>query len=87
MLLAEGPGGMFLASDHTMERFRDLWMSPLYRAQAYPTWEKKGSPTQAELATAEWRRLLEAYEDPGIDPALDAELRAFVAARGRQLDA
>jgi trimethylamine--corrinoid protein Co-methyltransferase len=87
MLLAEGPGGMFLASDHTMERFRDLWMSPLYRAQAYPTWEKKGSPTQAELATAEWRRLLEAYEDPGIDPALDTELRAFVAARGRQFDA
>ena len=41
-------------------------------------------PRQDELATAEWKRLLEEYEDPGIDPGLDEELRAFVERRAAE---
>jgi len=81
----EGPGGMFLASDHTVERFRSLWMSPLFRTQAYVTWEKQGASRQDELATKEWQRLLESYEDPGLDADLDAELLAFIARREAEL--
>lgn len=88
-VLAEvGPGGLFLAHEHTLERFRsDVFMSPLFRSQAYPTWEKLGSPETPELATAEWQRLLASYEDPGIDDGLDAELRDYVDRRTRELDA
>lgn len=82
----EGPGGMFLAADHTVERFRSLWMSPLFRTQAYVTWQKQGAPRQDELATGEWQRLLESYEDPGLDPELDAELLAYIARREEELD-
>jgi trimethylamine--corrinoid protein Co-methyltransferase len=83
---SEGPGGMFLASDHTLAHFREwVFMSPLLRAQSYVTWEKQGSPTAEELATAEWRRLLERYEDPGIDAAVDAELAEFMARRRREI--
>ena len=82
----EGPGGMFLAADHTLERFRSLWMSPLFRSQAYPTWQKQGARRQDELATAEWKGMLEGYEDPGIDPDLETELQAFIAQRERELD-
>lgn len=80
----EGPGGMFLATEHTLERFRSLWMSPLFRSQAFPSWQKQGARRQDELATSEWKRLLEEYEDPGIDPGLDDELRAFVERRAAE---
>ena len=82
-----GPGGLFLAHEHTLARFRtDLFMSPLFRSQAYPTWVKQGSRTADVVATDEWKRLLASYEDPGIDDSLDAELRDFVDRRTRELD-
>jgi trimethylamine--corrinoid protein Co-methyltransferase len=85
---AEGPGGMFLASDHTLAHFRDwLFMSPLFKSQAYVTWQKQGAPTTDQLATAEWKKLLESYEDPGIDSAIDEELREFIARRGAEIEA
>lgn len=83
-----GPGGLFLAHEHTLARFRDdVFMSPLFRSQAYPTWVKQGSATADEVATGQWRTLLDSYADPGIDDAVDAELREFVDRRTRELDA
>jgi len=83
-----GPGGLFLAHEHTLERFRtDSFMSPLFRSQAYPTWVKQGSRTAEVVATDYWKALLEAYEDPGIDSGTDAQLRDYVERRTRELDA
>ena len=84
----EGPGGMFLAADHTLAHFREwMFMSPLFRSQAYVTWEKRGSPTTDGLATAEWKQLLESYEDPGLDDGVDAELQEFMARRRAEIEA
>lgn len=83
-----GPGGLFLAHEHTLERFRtDSFMSPLFRSQAFPTWVKQGSRTADQVATDEWRKILDGYVDPGIDAAVDAELRAYVDARSAELEA
>lgn len=83
-----GPGGLFLAHDHTLQHFRtELFMSPLFRATAYPTWEKQGSRTTDVIATDEWKALLASYEDPGIPEDLDSELRDFVDRRAAVLDA
>ena len=83
-----GPGGLFLAHEHTLEHFRsESFMSPLFRSQAHPTWVKLGSPSVASVATSQWQQLLESYEDPGIDEAMDAELRSFVERRSAELDA
>jgi len=38
------------------------------------------------VATAEWKRLLESYVDPGIDEGADEEMREFMAARKLELD-
>jgi trimethylamine--corrinoid protein Co-methyltransferase len=82
----EGPGGMFLASTHTLEHFREwVFMSPLFRSQAHVNWVKQGSPTADVQATAEWRRLLDGYADPGIDPAVDAALQEFIARRRAEI--
>jgi trimethylamine---corrinoid protein Co-methyltransferase len=84
----EGPGGMFLASDHTLAHFREwMFMSPLFRSQAYVTWQKQGSATTDRMATAEWKRLLESYEDPGIDPAVDEQLQDYMARRRAEIEA
>ena len=84
----EGPGGMFLASGHTLDHFREwMFMSPLFRSQAYVTWQKQGSVTADRLATAEWKALLDRYEDPGMDDAVDEELREYMARRRAEIGA
>jgi trimethylamine---corrinoid protein Co-methyltransferase len=84
----EGPGGMFLAADHTLAHFREwMFMSPLFRSQAYVTWQKQGARTTDVLATAEWKALLERYEDPGIDDAVDEEMREYMARRRAEIGA
>jgi trimethylamine---corrinoid protein Co-methyltransferase len=81
--LAElGPGGMFLASGHTMAHFKEwLYMSPLFLTPDFATWEGAGAATTAQTANSLWKKLLESYEDPGIDPAVDEELRAYMDRR------
>ncbi len=81
-LKALGPGGLFLESDHTMAHFKEwLTMSPIFQTQDFATWEMSGSVGPAELANARWKELLASYEDPGIDGAVDEELRAYLERR------
>jgi trimethylamine--corrinoid protein Co-methyltransferase len=81
--LAElGPGGLWLASDHTMEHFREwLYMSPLFLTQDFTTWSAQGSETTEIRANRRWKQLLASYEDPGLDADIDAELIAFMDRR------
>jgi trimethylamine---corrinoid protein Co-methyltransferase len=84
----EGPGGIFLASPHTLEHFREwVFMSPLFRSQAHPTWLKQGAAETPEVATSEWKKLLASWEDPGIDDDTEAELQEYMVRRKRELDA
>jgi trimethylamine--corrinoid protein Co-methyltransferase len=81
--LAEvGPGGLFLSSPHTRAHFKEwLYMSPLFQTPDFATWETMGAETTEVAANRQWKQLLESYEDPGIDPDVDAELRAYLAQR------
>jgi len=77
-----GPGGLFLASEHTMEHFKEwLYMSPLFLTPDFAAWQGQGAPTLEQNANAAWKRLLDSYEDPGLDPAIDEELQAYMAKR------
>jgi trimethylamine--corrinoid protein Co-methyltransferase len=81
--LAElGPGGLFLSSPHTRAHFKEwLYMSPLFQTPDFATWEAMGAETTEVTANRRWKTLLESYEDPGIDPDVDAELLAYMAQR------
>ena len=81
--LAEmGPGGLFLASTHTMEHFKEwLYMSPLFFTPDFAAWQGQGSPTLDQNANAAWKKLLDSYEDPSIDPGIDEALREYMAKR------
>ncbi len=77
-----GPGGLYLASPHTMEHFKQwLYMSPLFTTPDFATWESMGSTDTRQRAAERWKALLDSYEDPGIDDAVDEELRAYVGRR------
>jgi trimethylamine--corrinoid protein Co-methyltransferase len=84
--LAElGPGGLWLASEHTMEHFREwLYISPLFTTQDYTTWHAAGAETAEVRANRRWKELLASYEDPGIDPDVEAELLAFIDKRSSE---
>jgi trimethylamine--corrinoid protein Co-methyltransferase len=77
-----GPGGLWLAAPHTRAHFKEwLYLSPLFQTQDFATWEMSGAETTDKVANRLWKQLLESYEDPGIDPAVDEELRAYVERR------
>jgi trimethylamine--corrinoid protein Co-methyltransferase len=77
-----GPGGLYLASEHTMAHFKEwLTMSPLFTTADIATWEGMGSPDARQRAFESWNKLLASYEDPGIDEAVDEELRAYIERR------
>ena len=46
-----------------------------------------GAPTADELALKEWKALLESWEDPGIDPAVDEELQEYMMRRRAEIEA
>ena len=81
--LAEvGPGGLFLASPHTRAHFKEwLYMSPLFQTQEFSSWDATGRRTTEQLANQAWKDLLASYEDPGLDPDVDAAIRAYVERR------
>ncbi len=81
-IAATGPGSHFLGSEHTQSNF----MSALFRPMAaddnsFEQWEADGGDDAATRANRIWKERLEAYEDPGLDPEIDAELQDYIAMR------
>ena len=81
-----GAGGHFLGAAHTLERFRDCFYRPLLSSTAnYERWSRDGGHDAAARASQIWRRTLEEYEEPELDPDLRAELKAYVDRRRAEL--
>ena len=77
-----GPGAHFLSSAHTQANYRDaFYLSTTADNSSYEQWLADGSRDAMKRANAEWKSLLERYEDPGLDPAIDEALQAFIAER------
>jgi trimethylamine--corrinoid protein Co-methyltransferase len=77
-----GPGGLWLAAEHTMQHFKEWqYISPLFITQDFTTWTAMGGEETAARANRRWKQLLESYVDPAIDEAVDEELRAFMERR------
>lgn len=77
-----GPGQHFLGSEHTQANF----MSALFRPwtpddNSFEQWQAAGSQDATTRANRLWKAQLEAYEDPGLDPDIDAALRDYIATR------
>jgi trimethylamine---corrinoid protein Co-methyltransferase len=81
-----GHGGHFFGTAHTLERYESAFYSPLLSDwDNYDNWRDRGSPDAAVRANRIWKQLLAEYEQPGIDPAIDEALRAYVTRRKRHI--
>ena len=80
-----GHGGHFFGTQHTLERFRDcFWRPTIATTENNDRWTKGGSLDHADRAERAWREQLEAYEQPPLDPAVEAELVEFVRVRAAE---
>ena len=81
-IAATGPGQHFLGSEHTQANF----MSALFRPwtpddTSFEQWQAAGERDVATRANAIWKERLDAYEDPGLYPDVDAALQDYIAMR------
>jgi trimethylamine---corrinoid protein Co-methyltransferase len=77
-----GPGGHFFGIQHTQDRFRDAFFSPMVSDwRNFESWEEAGSPTAGDHAARLVRELLETYQQPVLAPEAAEELDQYVARR------
>lgn len=80
------PGGHHLGTAHTMRHFRTAF----YRAEMFDytsseVWTEAGSEDAYRRANRKVKQLLESYEAPPLDPAMDEALADFMARRKAEL--
>jgi trimethylamine--corrinoid protein Co-methyltransferase len=77
-----GPGNHYLGCAHTQRNFENaFYRSPLADNNSYEQWESEGSLDMNQRANARWKKLLNDYQAPEIDPGVDEALQDFVAKR------
>ena len=75
-----GPGQHFLGSDHTRLNFMSALFRPLTPDNnSFEQWQAEGGKDAAMRANAIWKKQLDRYEDPGLDPAIDEALKDYIA--------
>ncbi len=82
-----GPGGHFFGAADTLSRYEDAFYAPLLSDwRNFETWSDGGSLTATQRANTIWKKLLQDYEEPPMDPAMRAEIDAFVARRKAEIE-
>jgi trimethylamine--corrinoid protein Co-methyltransferase len=82
-----GPGGHYFGTAHTMERYEEAFYAPLLSNWSnYETWVENGSINTEQRANQIWKQMLQEYEQPPIDLAIDEALRDYVARRKLEID-
>jgi trimethylamine--corrinoid protein Co-methyltransferase len=81
-------GGHFFGDPHTMERYEHAFYQPLVSSwQNHESWEIAGAHDATARATEVWKRALEEYEAPPLDPATREALDHYVATRRLEIGA
>ncbi|MGI9310342.1 MAG: trimethylamine methyltransferase family protein [bacterium] len=77
-----GPGAHFLGCDHTQANFKTaFYRSSIADNNSFEQWQSEGSPDAAQRANALWKRMLQEYTPPAIDPGIDEALNEYIAKR------
>jgi trimethylamine--corrinoid protein Co-methyltransferase len=81
-----GQGGHFFGAEHTLERFRDcFWRPSVASTENFDRWTRGGSLDHAARATRRVQEILETYEAPALDAAVEEELVEYVERRAAEL--
>ena len=77
-----GPGQHFLGAAHTRANFEHaFYRSPVADNNSFEQWLEDGSLDTAQRANLIWKQMLQDYEAPPLDPAIDEALQDFMARR------
>ena len=83
-----GPGGHHFGTSHTLARYREAFYRPLLSdRQNYDAWQENGGLDAPQRAHRLAKKLLDAYEQPPLEPAVEEALRDYVVRRKRELEA
>ncbi|OYX45502.1 MAG: trimethylamine methyltransferase [Rhodobacterales bacterium 32-67-9] len=75
-----GPGGHYLGCAHTQANFKQaFWRTEILDYKPYETWEEEGARDTVQLARERVTKLLNDYQKPAIDPAIEEALTDYVA--------
>lgn len=83
-----GPGGNFLAEEHTVQHFRDeLWIpGSAWTRQSWDGWESGGSASMAERAREQVQAILATHTVEPPDEKLSAEIDQIVECARQELE-
>jgi trimethylamine--corrinoid protein Co-methyltransferase len=77
-----GPGSHFLGCAHTQANFETaFYRSSIADNNSFEQWLAEGEQDAAQRANKIWKRMLNDYEAPALDPAIDEALQEFLAKR------
>ena len=76
------PGGHFLGCAHTQANFETAFFrSEIADNNSVEQWEAEGRLDAPQRANRLWKRMLQTYEAPPLDPGIDEALQDFIARR------
>jgi trimethylamine--corrinoid protein Co-methyltransferase len=77
-----GPGKHFLGCAHTLANFETaFYRSPLADNNSYEQWDAEGRKDMTMRANERWKKQLEEYVAPPLDPAVDEALLDYMGRR------
>jgi trimethylamine--corrinoid protein Co-methyltransferase len=72
LIQAVGPGGNYLAAEHTLEHFREFWQPELFSRQRLGAWEEQGAKSLGQRVREQTIELMRRAEGSPL-PASQAE--------------
>lgn len=83
-----GPGGHYLGHHHTREKFQQAFFMPeMFDNNSIEQWIAEGSQDITARALKRAADLLDAYEEPTLDPAINEALLDYIARREQEIPA
>jgi len=82
-----GPGGNFLAEEHTVRHFRnELWLAgPAWTRQSWDGWAASGGLSMADRLTEQVKQILSSHEAEPLEDGLIKEVDSIVKAAEKEL--
>jgi trimethylamine:corrinoid methyltransferase-like protein len=83
-----GPGGHYLADDHTLNHFRtEFWMPELLDRTNFDTWKENGSKSLADRVHEKVLDLLENYQPKPMAPEVEQKIKYVIASADERHEA
>ncbi len=75
-----GPGGHYLGCDHTQTNFKSaFWRTEILDYKPFETWQEEGARDTVTLAAERVEKMINTYQKPAMDPAVEEALNDYVA--------